>query len=320
MKKLIIIALVIGIIAVIILSILQRQPALEVSQEFSTNVDSQISTIYNVSFTGDSPNLPTTLPILDVTNTHKHPEVIQHLIENYELETVVANNLWVNQQTNVSLSQTTLGCYLFDTASDPSNTVITTSWTTEQVLDAATSFLTEVVGETGVTPLVSDIYYLSGFLGEAAITAPLAADHAVVPFSYTFQNTPVFYSKDLSLPFHVHIDRNLQPFMLDFCPTSHNFTQKEVWPLLSVDQAVANISRNRGNTSILAIGQENFQDYNPSLFNSGTLNTVSLEYRIDETAKLAYPFYRFTGTLIDRSNVPVEVQLITPAINVAVTR
>jgi hypothetical protein len=277
----------------------------------------------NIIYSGPLINIPTTLPLAEVSANPSltEPIVFDALVNTYQLNPTIPRKIWQNISDNENENVTLVkfpgnGCYELIIGDTPHPDLAI--WDTDTILANASNFLAHHLQLTNLYPLSDQLLYWYGEY-ETETATPTTSNIVIVPFVHQIANLPVYYKTLDGWPFTVYLNNQHQPFRLDYCP---QFIALEpsttTYPTISLEQAVNNINANNTVTTVISSFQENFAAFSLSRFTSGTLTSVSLEYRIDEAAALAYPFYRFSGTLYDSAQVPVEVELITPAINVSV--
>jgi hypothetical protein len=310
------------LLSLIVNSSFQNKNALRVNPQLALT-QSPPSYFSNIIYSGPLINTPPTLPHAKVSTNPSltEPIVFDTLVNTYQLSPTTPGKIWQNINSNENESVTLIkfpgnGCYELIIAGTPHPDLAI--WDTSTIFANATNFLTRHLQLTNLYPLSDQLVYWYGEY-ETEVATATDSNIVIVPFVHQIVDLPVYYKTLAGWPFTVYLNNQHQPFRLDYCP---QFIALEpsttTYPTISLEQAVSNINANSTVTSIISANQKDYETFDNTRYTSGTLTSVSLEYRIDETAALAYPFYRFSGTLYDSAQVPVDVELITPAINVTV--
>jgi hypothetical protein len=143
---------------------------------------------------------------------------------------------------------------------------------------------------------------------------PAQASVVLIPFAPLLDNLPVYYRNVSDWPYMVTINSQDELVRLEFFPLFFTFEPVGQRNLIGVERAIENINRNQG--SIISGYQNDLTPLNWQAVTRGTLTQVSLEYRIDNETNLVYPFYRFSGQLINDQEQIIEAEVITPAVTV----
>lgn len=179
-----------------------------------------------------------------------------------------------------------------------------------RALDIATAFLAEV-GITTATPFMANAQYFEDPV-EMTPTNEFKAEIIVVPFAPSIEGVPLIFNKATFFPYQVMINSSYEVQKLTFQPYTYSASPLRQRPLITIDQALANIQAGKG--AIIGVGLVDYTSPTLNEIVSGDLQTATLEYRLDPDLQLLYPFYRFTGTLTNRQNQSFSADLFTPAI------
>ncbi|KUK79873.1 MAG: hypothetical protein XD95_0049 [Microgenomates bacterium 39_7] len=185
---------------------------------------------------------------------------------------------------------------------------------TQQAISRAAQFVNSIFGEHQYIPQSDNVVYLEGIL-EPNPSTEREAHYAEISFAQQIDSLPVILDQELSTPIMVMVSNN-------YLIQKAVFRIKEFSPqkiaevnLLSIEEAVDRLNQDSVG-SIIGIAQEEPELLSLSQINGGILESAELEYRYDSELKLIYPFYRFTGTLIDDLGQSFQAEIIAPAIKV----
>jgi hypothetical protein len=82
---------------------------------------------------------------------------------------------------------------------------------------------------------------------------------------------------------------------------------------ISLDQAIKNIEKGKASVIYATTGQPERLDLN--WIDTANLTDFEIEYRFDETTKIAYPFFKFEAAITNSAGVAMQAIIITPAVN-----
>lgn len=148
-------------------------------------------------------------------------------------------------------------------------------------------------------------------------TTESRANYVQIPFSQQLDSLPLVFDQQDHQPIEILIDHDLVITKATITPFQVSPTLISKEKLLTIDGVIERIN-NRSIGSIIAVSQEGVvsQPLDIEEIAGGLLKEVELEYRLDAGLRLVYPFYKFTGTLVNDEGQSFEVTLITPAIKV----
>lgn len=152
--------------------------------------------------------------------------------------------------------------------------------------------------------LIADGVFEPAVLGEAT--------HLSVPFSLSFYQLPVFLGLKSQFPLTTFVDSTGTLIRLDATPFSAEFEAQSQHPSLSIQEALLQVEQ--GNARIISSYSESTVQPILDTVVRGTLETATLEYRLDPATNLLIPYYRFEGTLANGDNDIFTAELITPAV------
>lgn len=275
----------------------------------SADVPSSVQ-LTEVRYTGDTPSFPSQLPILQIESVTDIDQVSAALIERYQL-TPVRNvaNTWATSRFSL---QTT-----FNSATLINNDPALPSPDTEtpragQLLAASQSIIDQLPLPTSL--LVTQTEDISYFAASSQLT-PASHEEAglfLIPYTITIEDIPVFWRDSLASSISVLITKTLQLQRLDITPFVDSISPISSRRLISLDQALDNISDQKG--SILLLSGEIGSSGNLNSVRSATFDTVNLEYRVPVGDQLLIPFFRFEGTATNFEGESFLISVTTSAI------
>ena len=314
-KTFLIITLLLGsVITVIHLIVRNNQPALTTDSTFTSNPNQ----FQNISYNGESVNFPNSLPLALAEPDFDSETIIKaNLINNLNLSLLEkTDNVYINDDISINLTYTPQENYysIFKQNEAPQEED-QGSWNTDQIINQATSQLKAIVGDINITTNSNLISYYKSFPGTELIPAAIQDANAVsVSFFYQLNNLPIYYQKTFGATFEIYLNNQYQLYQAYYYPQFIKLTPQEEFPLITINQAVKQI--NNGSVSLI---DSNISILDPNTkFTSGSMSNVTLEYRIDNTSNIVYPFYHFSGTLTEEGGRKISADLITPAIKTEV--
>jgi hypothetical protein len=292
--------------------LLTPQKQISSSAEFvSTNINQTTSDFSNVSFIGQAPAFPEKLSVGTIEVIENEDQVINKIIDAYGLETnSQSERYWTNQQNQYlhqdiysKKYQLSLGV---ETATGESRLNLT------QAINKAATELKNLFPSLSLSPLSTQVSFLKKNVEFYEKAQFEDADFITIPFSYTISNFPLKYQKENIDPFIIMLDKQGQIIRINFSPFFIKVSLVSNNTRISINQALTNLNNDQG--SIITFGLEQGTKADLSVIQSAELDQISIEYRYDEKANLAYPFYRFSGTGQDQSDQTIQLEIITPAI------
>ncbi len=330
--KLGIIAFVLTICAIVLkLLTPPKLPVISTPSSIGKNFDGSTSQFHALTFTGNLPSFPATLPVYTTASSEQASQnIVTGLMKKYALKPhAISKNIWLNDNYSL-VKNPTLGTYVF------SNSPPLTSSSPKTASDTTTSiseneFVNETIAATTAKQLVTDLGLAERYTLDPLKTQRMnilkgelepEEDPSLPPTQVEFQFSQKINDYEVQLNgqtenyLKITVNANQAVIRITFPIQSTQIkeaiTTTEVLP---ISQAVEALKM--GNGSILnAVGEE-LVPFDITQISQGTLTAVTLEYRIDTAKEIAYPAYRFTGTLINTSGHKYNVQLITPAIATA---
>ncbi|MGD9129671.1 MAG: hypothetical protein PVJ09_04255 [Candidatus Woesebacteria bacterium] len=306
---LLVIAAIVTIVSVIIRILTPGYKKVPETEFISTNRYGSTSKLSNIIFNGDRSQLavPAELALAQAQNTETTASYVEEqLTDQFSLTLLEGtDNIW--QGSLYSLSKNNQQYVLVSNQEAP----IGKTLNKEQAISTASTLLNNFFPNLGLVALEKEIsFFKAGFHLEESSEAD--AEIMEIPFTYKLNGIPVFYAHSEDFPFKVMLNSNYQIQKLTFQPFFVNLTISAKAKSISIDQAIENINQNKA--SIVFAYYEGHGSLSLEEIASGMLTQVSLEYRIDDELKIAYPFYRFKGTLINNKGDELRAELITPAV------
>lgn len=306
------VALIIGAI----LRILTPPPTTIPQTNFvTTNRDGSNSIFSNIVYEGPDATFPNQLPIASaIASSTTARDIERLLIEKFELTPArEPQNLWVGIDFYLTYDRRQDRYLLHNQFANSRMETETQPVNKAQAIAAAQEFLQDIFPDTELAPLESEIAYYSSDHEHYEEVSENSAQQLNIPFAYLIGGYPLLYGKQSAFPFEVTVNNRNQVVQVSFAPQFLTIVPVEVVDLISVSEALRNINdRNLG--SLVKAQSREVDELNLSSVNSGLLNRVSLEYRLDPDLKLAFPFYRFDGTITNRDDALLDASIITPAV------
>lgn len=305
---------VLAIIIVVssILRLLTPQPIEIPATNFVTSNHDQTSTDFEqITYQGPNFEVPNKLSIASVLPAQTTPEFSKNsLIKAFALTPHPSlENLWTS--TAFALTENTDNQQL--TLSSQDLSPLQGNITQEIALKVAQQFVNEYFPNLKLQPQTDSIAFLSAANEHYQQVSPDEAAQITIPYSFQIESLPVYFEHQDQLPFMVTVNSKPQIQKVVFAPQHIELTIIQTVAPISIEKALENINQlNLG--SVVKAHLNDPQPLDISQLKSGRMEKVSLEYRIDSTLNLAYPFYRFTGTATNLAGKEIEVQIITPAI------
>lgn len=304
------IAVCVSLIAAAIFRILTPQnPPIPQTQLITENFNGSRSQFANITFSGSTPVVPNTFSVV-TTESQSSPEVLKNtLISSFNL-TPSANSPTIFNGPEYYLSVTNSSAWVLSrNATNPPPNIVDK----ESSLQVATQFVNQYLPNLSFLPQTDMISYYHGdeihFDEDSADDANIIA----IPFAQSIDFIPLYQVNKVKPQIVIWLTSDNQVFKAEFTPPYYNLgVTTATLNSIPVEKAVANINNNQA--SIIQSTQSEFGPVELSQIVSGDLKTVLVEYRLDPDLLIAYPFYRFSGTVKNTNGTQMEVQIITPAV------
>lgn len=306
-------SLVVSVILIIIVTYIIQlltppvaSPVVE-STIVTQNFDQTTSDLSAITFSGNELNITSPAKIVKTSPVINESVLVNTVIETLQLQQV-SEGIWENDSWKL-LHVKNPGYYelLNKKKTDSFKTV-----EKNQAINLAQNFVVNTLKVQNHSPIDQSLTFYSGLV-ELKETNEFKANIIQIPFSYTVDGYPVYVGQQQALPIRIMVNSNQEITKVTFNPLPFEYAALENVNPISVDQAVNNMNEKNLGSFIYAYKPE-FTAVDLSSAITGTLKTVSFEYRYDEQKQTIYPFYRFTGTLQENNGTPFEAEIITPAI------
>lgn len=327
--KLGIIAFVLTISAVTLRLLTPPRPtAIPLPAAVSKNFDGSTSQFASLTYTGSLPDFPTELPIyITVSSERVSQNIVEGLIKKYQLKPhAVSKNIWLNGNYSL-VKNPTLGIYVFNNSPQLSTSTPTAN-PNRETSDSQSEIINEAAAQTTGTQLVSDLglantytldprktrrmTILEGELEPEEDTS-LNPNHVELQFSQKINGYEVqLESKNENyLKIIVNASQTITrvTFPIQTTEIKNPLTTEKILPISFAMETI----KSGGGSIVNAVG-EDLVPFDITTISKGALTAVDLEYRIDTANEVAYPAYRFTGTLTNTTGSIYSAQLLTPAV------
>ena len=274
------------------------------------NVDFSSSNFENIVFEGEF-NPPTNeFEIYSYQSQHNDIQQLIALLKNkFQLEpSDYSENLYLGNEYTLSHSPVENSVALSLNQSSNTNAFVDRSL----ALDRTSEFLEQILPKNQYSLLNSQTKYYSN-QGHLSPSSPLNATLIEFQFFYQFDDTPVFMANATEAPVKIMVNNQLQIQRAIIAPVELIFQPVGQRALISVQDAVDNIN-NHSLGALIKIAQEKIEPIALASIDSGVLKEVALEYRVDPTNNLIFPFYKFEGEFVNNKNEIFWAYLITPAV------
>jgi len=272
----------------------------------TTNSDGSKTSFANVSYTGPTFTIPSTLSVESYTALSTNSQ--NQIIQDYKLASGSGTfKVWHGSDFSMVYNSQT-GQYTLSANQQP--TTLTPGIDSAKVTQTAQAFATKYFGASPLLVITQEISY-----GIDEQISTITADKALfanLPLSYVIDGYPVTVSANNLYPLIVTVNSANQVTKATFVPAQLQMTSLGKKPTLTVTQALANI--NKGQAAVTSVFQENFQPIDLTSITSAAMTSVKVQYRVDAASNLIYPFYIFDGTGTNAQNTALNLEISTPAV------
>lgn len=283
------------------------------SSVLQQNVDGSKTTFQNITFSGTAPPIPGQLKTYAVQNVDNYEqEVLSRLLQQFSLQPTSAPNVWTGPQYSLTKDKS-LGFYILN---QNSLSVSSTFIDKDRAVSTAQNLIGQIFPDLSIQADLSGMSYLGGGFDPAPVDEK-TAKIIHIPFAVQLDSYPVFYNNQREFPFAVQVNSSNDVQQLFFYPQFFKTQPVNSFSSLSPSQALNNIQA--GKATI--IGRRNNQPevINLNQISSADLQSMNIEYRVDNQSNLALPYFRFTGQGHNTANQEFEFEVITPAIPTVTT-
>ncbi|HYD34877.1 MAG TPA: hypothetical protein VD999_02320 [Vitreimonas sp.] len=300
----------VGIVIALTLRLL-TPPISEVpTTEFTTaNADGSTTNFAGFRYVGEPFTQPATLPLLSAT-PFATAEIESEIVNDFQLQPHPSSKgLWVGDRYSLSKDVNTGELSLTqDVVATDSAGIITKT----EALDISQGFVDEYLSALELKALENQITYYAAAVESEEVDSS-QAQMARVPFSYVFEDIPVFFNYQANPPVVIIVNARQQVQSATFTPSYSLTRANQNVELISVNEALENLT-NRNQGSIIAAYDDTALPLDIRDVADGEMTSVSLEYRTDSKSNLAYPFYHFTGTAKNTTQDSFTIEVLTPAV------
>lgn len=279
-----------------------------------TNRDGNKSNFNNIRFSGDIPALKTSLPLVRIQPSNTNIEYLKkRFIENHNLKPVEnIEGLWKGENYTLSYNSQD-DEYLFYSNYLPKDTILTNR---DKAISVAQNYVNEVFSQIPFTIQQDKIKKFSGLQEmEEVKTGSIAAME--IPFTYSVDGVPLLVEHREKFPLTILVNSEYQVQKIVFQPNFfYPLPTEQQFKIISLGEVLENIN-NKQYASIISAYESNTGVFTLEEIVAGDLTTVQLEYRADLKNNLAYPFYHFSGEVINQDNQKIQAEIIAPAVKVA---
>lgn len=311
--------LVLVAIALIIGAILRAltPPPVRVPQTkfLTTNLNGTTSSFSNVRYIGPDFTVPSELPVVNAQTTGTSTSDIQNrLIEKFDLTAArEPSNLWVGLDFYLSYDSRQSRYILQNQMVTQNPDAATTTINKAQAVTAAQTFLHDIFPDTPIAPLESEMLFFSDYDEHYNEVSESNARQVTIPFAYLIEGYPLFYEKQSEFPFEVTVNNANEVVKVSFAPQFLTITTLQNAEIISPAAALSNLNE-RSLGALVKAQNRAVDNANLSQVVGGQLTRGSLEYRLDPETHIAFPVYRFDGSITLESGSVLDASIITPAV------
>lgn len=280
------------------------------------NLDNSFTSFSSVSYVGAAPNLPTELSVGEI-NIHDSnlTSLKDKLISKYKLSPANVANVWSGDdgylQKSANSDEYTFG--FSDKVLSRSQTEEEVVLSPEKINEIGRNFLLSLLGEDyDLQAIENQVSTFDGLEGGGDQSPQ--NQFSLVPYSLIVDGYPLYYRSSNVVPFHVTVSRTGQIVKFDLRPQLLKVSQLNKVTPITLDQALSQIRNGVG--TVVDAGKDSFGPLKLNSLSQVELETLSVEYRLDEANRKLVPFYRFSGTALNSLKEKIRVEVITPAVPV----
>ena len=312
-KKLLIVSIISFIIVIFIRLITPQESVVEKTTFINTNRDNEKTTFSQIYFVGQSIKTPKKISSLGVQfSSTTVDDIKDNLIQKYQLKRHPSlNTLWTGESYSLSYNNIN-DEYTFSKKSYIKPNLVTD---VNKAIKSAETFISEVFPNIETKTLSKNIRYLHGEI-EMHLGERNEANAVEIPFTYSINSIPVFIDHKPAPLFSVIFNAEyevqkivFQSDLLAVFPTDNSLST------ISIEKAIENI--NNEQAVIINSYSDDGALYSIKDIKSGDLEKVSFEYRVDTKEAIGYPFYRFSGELVNNEGKTIQAEIITPAVKIS---
>lgn len=310
---LVVLAIAVLLFAAILAIITPQKEKITQTNFVTNNYNSTQSSFKKVAFTGVEIVIPENFQLYQASAAISLTNILaDKIIKDYQLsQDERLDNYWI-KENYILIKNPYESRWSFDLNTNQIENEV--SIVVEEAVDACANFYSKYDLSLPLIAQKDSISYLDGKL-EQEKAEPEKALYLQIPFTYEVDGYPVFYQNENNYPFFCKINSNYEIERIVFKDSFYAFEPIKEMPSIGIDQAVANIKK--GKASIIDAQSQTVDVINLDWISEADLQSVSIDYRFDESLKIAYPFYKFKASLINTDGTNFQAVIITPAVETA---
>lgn len=284
-----------------------------VESEFVTkNYDKTISSFKKVTWLDTNKTIPEKLLLYQQSNEINLVDYLVNELKNqYALVPLEkANNYWMGEEASLNFNvydKVFVFITFKETTIDDGPQIIK-----DEAIQKCLDFFKQYNLDLKLFAKTDEIIYLSSEHDHQEVS-PVDADSLIIPFGYRVGDFELMQQNENNPAFSCLINKNYEVGKLVFKEKFYQFEPTLEMNTISLDQAVKNIEKGKASIIYATIGQPERLDLN--WIETADLTDFEIEYRFDETTKVAYPFFKFEAAITNSSGVTMQAIIITPAVN-----
>ncbi len=312
------IILVLAIIAVVITTLINilmppQKPKISDPSITDQNIVETTTFFQNISYSGEPISIEEELPLLEVkTQIITENKIEADLIEAFNLTPYKdRNNVWVGPN------------YSMDKASVKDSTTYSLTVLKNQkpkkrlrpteAINKAERLVDALFPDHKMSVFTQAILYFEGF-NHLKPANKNNAQYADIPvLNMVYDKYPIYQSLETTYPVLIKINDQHDLNRLEITLPIKTYEEFATSETISLEQAVVNINNNV-NSTIVSAYQEQHGALNLEQIVSGDLKSVMIEFREDPFKNVVYPFYKFSGLLVNDEGTELQASILTPAI------
>lgn len=276
------------------------------------NYQGSTTSFDTITYVGALPNFPAELAVATAENfvplTIEDRTIKNTLIEKYELQRhPEIPNLWLSPEYALQEIEQT-GSYELSSQIPLVQGEVVDSVAAFQ---AAERFVRELFPESNLQRIENRVVYREADV-HGDIVGATDAGLVEIPFGYTLDSYPLYLEKSVEYPLTILINADNQVQKANFHPFFLTPIIDGKIKTLTVTQALENVAQDKA--TIISSHYDGFEDESLEQITSGSMSSVTIEYRVSADTKRIVPYYRFSGQLVNNQGQQFYGEIITPAV------
>lgn len=304
----------IGILVAIFLRIITPQETIIQKTDFiqQSSKEHKKTSFNNIKFSGELPTLKNELPLVSIQQTTFSSDTLkENLIKNNNLQKK-GDNFWMGESFSLSLDVLNNEYLFYSNFSQRDDLLVDKN----KAINISKEYVSNNFEKLPFYIQKNKIKYFSGLEQMVETTSPKAVS-IEIPFTYSIEDIPLFVEHKETAPLKILINNEYKIQKVVFQKTFiYPIPTQEMLSIISLSEALDNIN-NKQHGSIISAYESNTGVFSLDEIKSGDLTEVQLEYRADLDESIAYPFYRFSGELVNNEGKTIQAEIITPAVKVS---